>query len=355
MRPRITVLCWLVDRAASTLAMPDPLSHDPLAAARILIAGGVVAFPTETVYGLGAHAERPGALARVFAIKGRPAGHPLIVHGPDASILDRYARHANRDVRRLAEALWPGPLTLIVARSAAVPDAVTGGRETVGLRVPDQPLAHEMLRAVAAGVAAPSANIFGRTSPTTAAHVLGDIGEQVDLILDGGPCTVGVESTILDLSTDQPTILRAGGISREAIAALLGRPVVAIATGPARAPGMLAGHYAPEATVVLITGDEVAPRLQTYRSADRRVALISAGGFDTNDPGTIVLCPSGPRPEDFAHDLYRLLREADAASAEIILVVPPAGDGIALAVRDRLERAAYAGRMAPPRGGHEHR
>jgi L-threonylcarbamoyladenylate synthase len=333
--------------------MPDPLSHDPLAAARILIAGGVVAFPTETVYGLGAHAEHRDAVRRVFAIKGRPAGHPLIVHGPDASMLDRYARRASRDVRRLAEALWPGPLTLVVARSPSVPDAVTGGRETVGLRVPDQPLAHEMLSAVGAGVAAPSANIFGRISPTTAAHVLGDIGGQVDLILDGGPCTVGVESTILDLSTGQPTILRAGGIPRDAIEALLGQAVVASASGPARAPGMLAAHYAPNATVVLITEDQVAPSLHTYRSADQRVALISTVRLDTNDPGTIVLRPAGERPEDFAHDLYRLLRDADAAMAEIILVVPPPGDGIAVAVRDRLERAAHAGRIGPPRGGHD--
>jgi len=306
----------------------------------------VVAFPTETVYGLGAHAEQPAAIARVFAIKGRPSGHPLIVHGADHDVLDRYARGAGRDAWRLAEAFWPGPLTLVVPRSGAVPDAVTGGRETVGLRVPDQPLALEMLRAVGAGVAAPSANVFGRTSPTTAAHVVSDLGDQVDLILDGGPCAVGVESTILDLSGDQPTILRAGGVSADAIEELLGRSVVRIARGPARAPGMLAAHYAPNALVVVTSSEQLAREYAAERATGRRIAVLTTGEFVTADPQSLVLRPVGDRPEDFAHDLYGLLRHADAAGAEVILVVPPPGEGIAAAVRDRLERAAAAGHGA---------
>jgi L-threonylcarbamoyladenylate synthase len=327
--------------------MSHSLSHDPLAAARLLIAGGVVAFPTETVYGLGAHAERLDAVRRVFAIKRRPADHPLIVHGADAGVLDRYAHTVNRDVRRLADELWPGPLTLVVARSHWVPDVVTGGRDTVGLRVPDQPLAHEMLAAVAAGVAAPSANVFGHTSPTTAAHVWADLGDRVDMILDGGPCAIGVESTIVDLSADEPMILRSGGISPETIEALLGRPVARVATGPARAPGMLDAHYAPNATVRLTTRDRLEAELALQRARGQRVAVLSAHTCDALDPQMLVLRPSGDRPEDFAHDLYRLLRDADTAGADVVVVVAPTGDGIAAAVRDRLERAARAGRVVP--------
>jgi L-threonylcarbamoyladenylate synthase len=320
--------------------MTAPITTDPLEAARTLAGGGIVAFPTETVYGLGAHAELTDAIARVFAIKGRPPGHPLIVHGADAAILDRYADAVPPDARVLADAFWPGPLTLVVRRARTVPDAVTGGRDTVGLRVPDQPLAHAMLAALGAGVAAPSANLFGRTSPTTAAHVREDLGGRVDLILDGGPCTVGVESTILDLTEDIPTILRSGGVSAEAVEQVLGRGIRRTATGPARAPGMLASHYAPNAAVILIADDDVAGRLAALRSAGATVAVIGASGLRADDPTAIVLRPAGNRPEDIAHDLYRLLREADARGADAILVVPPAGDGIALAVRDRLARAA---------------
>ena len=328
--------------------MTTPVTHDPLVAAHVLAAGGVVAFPTETVYGLGASVEHPEAIRRVFAIKGRPAGHPLIVHGADAEVLDEYAGTITPDARALAAAFWPGPLTLVVPRTASMPDAVTGGRDTVGLRVPDQPLARAMLRALGAGVAAPSANLFGRTSPTTARHVLEDLGGRVDLILDGGPCAVGVESTILDLSVAPPTILRSGGISAEAIERILGRPVVRTASGPARAPGMLAAHYAPRAPVVVTTRPELTDRLASARASGHPTAVIGTSDVDPGDPTAIVLHPAGDRPEDFARDLYRLLREADAAGAGVILVVPPAGDGIAVAVRDRLTRAATADQAEVP-------
>lgn len=324
--------------------MTAPITHDPLDAARVLANGGVVAFPTETVYGLGAHAERADAVRRIFAIKGRPASHPLIVHGADRGVLDRYAGRVSTDARALADAFWPGPLTLVVPRAATVPDAVTGGLDTLGLRVPDQPLARAMLAELGAGVAAPSANLFGRTSPTTAEHVRNDLGGRIDLILDGGPCTVGVESTILDLTGAAPTILRSGAVSPEAIAQVLGRPVVRTAVGPARAPGMLASHYAPQATLMLAARDELTTRLAELARAGTRTAVIGTSDVEAaGDPDAIVLHPAGDRPEDFAHDLYRLLREADAAGAETILVVPPPGEGIAVAVRDRLSRAARAG------------
>ncbi len=328
--------------------MPALVTHDPLAAARVLADGGIVAFPTETVYGLGAHAELPAAVARVFAIKGRPAGHPLIVHGAEATVLDRYAQRVTPEARALAETFWPGPLTLVVPRAGTVPDAVTGGRDTVGLRVPNQALARQMLRALGAGVAAPSANLFGRTSPTTAQHVLADLGGQVDLILDGGPCAVGVESTILDLSVEPPTILRAGGISAEALEEVLGRPVARTAAGPARAPGMLAAHYAPRARLILSTHADVSDHLARLQAAGQRAAVIGASDVHPRNPAVVVLHPAGDLPEDFAHDLYRLLREADAAGADAIVVVPPEGEGIAVAVRDRLRRAATAGQAARP-------
>jgi L-threonylcarbamoyladenylate synthase len=324
--------------------MSAPVTHDPLDAARILAGGGVVAFPTETVYGLGAHAELPAAVRRVFAIKGRPAGHPLIVHGADASVLDRYARAVTPEARALADRFWPGPLTLVVPRAATVPDVVTGGRETVGLRVPAQPDAHMMLQALDAGVAAPSANLFGRTSPTSAAHVLEDLGGQVDLILDGGPCTVGLESTILDLSAEPPTILRSGGVSAEALEQVLGRPVARTAVGPARAPGMLAAHYAPRARVLVTTTARLGAELDRLAAAGERAAVIGGPELRVPERSVLVLHPAGHRPEDFAHDLYGLLRAADGAGVAAIVVVPPAGEGIAVAVRDRLRRAATAGR-----------
>jgi len=326
--------------------MTTPVSHDPHRAAAVLAAGGVVAFPTETVYGLGASVEHPEAVRRVFAIKGRPVGHPLIVHGADADVLDRYARRVTSDARALGLAFWPGPLTLVVARAPTVPDAVTGGRDTVALRVPDQPLAREMLRALGAGVAAPSANLFGRTSPTTAAHVLDDLDGRIDLVLDGGPCAVGVESTILDLSVEPATVLRSGGISAEAIGGVLGRPVLRAASGPARAPGMLEVHYAPRAPVILTTRAELAGHLAAARAPGQPTVVIGASDVQCADPEVIVIHPAGDRPEDFAHDLYRLLREADSTGPAAILVVPPAGGGIAVAVRDRLTRAAAAGQAA---------
>ena len=322
--------------------MTASITTDPAEAARVLAGGGVVGVPTETVYGLAAHAERPEAVRRIFTIKGRPAGHPLIVHGADAGVLDRYADTVTDEVRRLADAFWPGPLTLVVPRNARVPDVVTGGRATVGLRVPDHRLTLRVLELLDAGVAAPSANLFGRTSPTTAEHVRHDLGDAIDLVLDGGTCAIGVESTILDMSDGHPVVLRTGGVQAEQIEAVIGRAVARTADGPARAPGMLEVHYAPAARVVLTDVDGLARTLAALGPAGRPVVVIAPREF-TADGATQVLRPAGPRAEDFAHDLYGLLRDADAAGAATIVVVPPTGTGIAIAVRDRLRRAAAAG------------
>ena len=193
------------------------VSSDVVAAVAVLRRGGLVAFPTETVYGLGADAANPAAVGRIFAVKGRPRSHPVIVHLAEATAVKAWAADVPPDAWALAEAFWPGPLTLILPRADHVPDAVTGGAATVGLRVPNQPLALELLSAFGSGIAAPSANRFGRVSPTTAAHVRADLGTAVDLVLDGGPCAVGVESTIVDLSRGAPRVLRLGGLSVDAL------------------------------------------------------------------------------------------------------------------------------------------
>jgi L-threonylcarbamoyladenylate synthase len=323
--------------------VPDSRSAaDVQRAAAILRAGGLVAFPTETVYGLGAAARNPAALARLYAVKARPADHPAIVHLASAEDLGAWAAEVPPAAAALASAFWPGPLTLVLRRGGGVPHAVTGGRETIGLRVPAQPLALALLGAFGDGIAAPSANRFGAVSPTTAAHVRESLGDDVDLILDGGPCSVGVESTIVDLSTPAaPLLLRAGGTPVEEIAAVLGavpRPDL----GPARAPGMLAAHYAPRARVE-VCADGTA-------LAARAVALLAAGS-----PSVAAVLPSQTRatlppeltvlarPRDtaaYARDLYALLRDADARGISTLLVVPPDAAGIGLAVRDRLARAA---------------
>ncbi len=294
------------------------------AAAEVLARGGLVAFPTETVYGLGADATDEVAVGRIFAVKGRPRDHPLIVHLADAEWLDDWAADVPDRARALAAAYWPGPLTLLVRRSERVPDAITGGRSTVGLRVPGHPVALSLLRRFGSGLAAPSANRFGRVSPTTAAHVRADLGDDVDLVLDGGPCSVGVESTIVDVTTAVPTILRHGGVSATAVAAVAGE-VVEVPTGPSRAPGMLKSHYAPRAAVVLARDPDDAARLAArYRDTGRTVDVL--------DPGVDAVA--------YARHLYEWLRDADARHLDVLVVVPPPDDGLGAAVNERLRKAA---------------
>ncbi|MEM1418303.1 MAG: L-threonylcarbamoyladenylate synthase, partial [Myxococcota bacterium] len=229
-------------------------------AAAVLRRGGLVAFPTETVYGLGAAARDPEAVAKVFRAKGRPADHPLIVHVAHADAAPAGAARWDARAARLAERFWPGPLTLIVPKAGDVPGTVTGGQDTVGLRVPDHALARELLTAFGDGVAAPSANRFGAVSPTTAAHVALELADAVDLLLDGGPCRVGVESTIVDLSGERARLLRPGGVAAEAIEEVLGTRLASAAGAP-RAPGTLASHYAPRAALELVAPGEEAAAL----------------------------------------------------------------------------------------------
>jgi L-threonylcarbamoyladenylate synthase len=295
--------------------------------ARRLAAGEAVAFPTETVYGLGADALDPLAVAKIFALKGRPADHPLIVHFHEPSDVERWTASVPEPARKLAQAFWPGPLTMILPRGEAVPHAVTGGQETVGLRCPSHPVARELLREFArvgsGAVAAPSANKFGHVSPTTAAHVREEFGPDL-FILDGGACEVGLESTIVDLSRGVPVLLRPGAITRGQLAAVLGvRPGDRDAAAP-RASGTLAAHYAPRTPVALVDRD-------TIEAERRRGARIAVLGLEER-----------PDPVRYGHDLYARLRELDAAGADRILVEAPPIDPAWEAVNDRLARAAAA-------------
>jgi L-threonylcarbamoyladenylate synthase len=294
-------------------------------AVAVLRAGGLVAFPTETVYGLGADAANPEAVRRVYRVKGRPAGHPLIVHVASVGAVERWATAIPRAASALAEACWPGPLTLLLRRRPDVDATVTGGRDTIGLRVPAHPLALALLEAFGGGIAAPSANHFGRVSPTTAAHVRADLGDEVDLVLDGGPRAVGVESTIVDVTIDPPAVLRPGGIPIEALEAIVGGPVRAEEGGVSRAPGMLASHYAPKARVELV---------EDGWAARRRVEELLASGVRAE------LLDPGADPDHYARHLYEWLRAADQAGVETLVAVPPPATGLGWAVRDRLRKAA---------------
>jgi L-threonylcarbamoyladenylate synthase len=296
-------------------------------AAERLRAGGLVAIPTETVYGLGADASSPAAVARVFEVKGRPRDHPVIVHIA-ADWLGDWGAAIPPVAAVLADACWPGPLTLLLPRSARVSDAVTGGRDTVGLRAPAHPFTERLLATTGLAIAAPSANRFGQVSPTTAQHVIDDLGPFLDpardAVLDGGPSPIGVESTIVDCTTDPPQLLRPGGIPTEDIERLLDLGLAA-ASGSSRAAGMLASHYAPRAKVVLVP--------------DRRAADDQAAAFERNGL-RVTIVDHGDDLVAYARDLYAELRAADAAGANRIVAVLPPPRGLGHAVRDRLLKAA---------------
>lgn len=309
-------------------------------AADLLRVGELVALPTETVYGLGADALDSSAVARIFAAKGRPADHPVIVHLPDAEHLPRWASAVPKDAIALARAFWPGPLTLILKRDPSVPDAVTGGQDTIGLRVPDHPVALALLRAFDSGIAAPSANRFGRISPTTALHVAEELGDKVAMVLDGGPCEVGIESTILDLSRDTPVLLRPGRISREEIAAVIGRhPASPQGQDAPRVSGSLAAHYAPATPLVLVAGDHIVAQALAFVARGERVAVLAHTAIDPHSDA-VLWRHAKATPADFAHDLYAALRELDALHVARILVESPPAEDAWGAVTDRLARAA---------------
>ena len=340
----------------------------------MLRAGGLLGLPTETVYGLAADASNPAAVAKIFAAKGRPADHPVIVHLADAQEISEWAIDIPDAAWTLAKKFWPGPMTLILKRAPHVLDAVTGGQDTVGLRVPSHPAAHAVLKAFAAaakggaangakganhlnaaqpaGLAAPSANKFGRVSPTTAQHVRDEFGDALDLVLDGGACEVGIESTIIDLSAGAPRILRPGFITADAVRAALGEdvddtpakdalvPTVSTASAGAnsstpRVSGSLDAHYAPRTPARIVAGAQLAEALKQL--AGKRIAVLSFS--PTRSPGTLHWLASRT-PKVYAHNLYAHLRAMDVSGCEwIVIEAPPEGrdwEGI----NDRLKRAA---------------
>ena len=318
-------------------------------AAAILESGGLVAFPTETVYGLGADAENPAALAKIFAAKVRPSNHPLIVHLAPEADLAYWAAAIPAEAHKLIATFWPGPLTLILKRAAHIPDAVAGGQDSIGLRCPSHPVAQALLRAFKegrGGIAAPSANKFGHVSPTTAQHVRDEFGSgpasPVQCVLDGGPSQVGIESTILDLSRISslgPVLLRPGHIGAARIAETIGIPLCQPDSAAPRASGTLDSHYAPRTPLILAGAAQVPTLLQQLGAAGKRVALLhyspplhGVAGLRLGLPGSA----SG-----YAHDLYAALRELDRADADVILVEAPPQDDEWQGVNDRLRRAAH--------------
>jgi len=321
--------------ATANAAIPEAVA--------ILKRGGLVAFPTETVYGLGADASNPAAIARLYKVKGRPEAHPVIVHLGDVRQMVHWARDIPERATQLAARFWPGPLTLVLKRAAGVGDYLTGGQDTVGLRVPGHPIALELLRQFGGdddgrrliGVAAPSANKFGRISPTTAEHVRNDLGDEVDLILDGGPCEIGIESTIVDLSRGRPVLLRPGRIGVEEIEAALRVETKASDPGAPRAPGTLESHYAPRRPLRLIPS---AQWNEVLRTAPLARGVLSFSARPANDASAMwIEAPSDP--VRYARGLYASLRALDASGCEEILVEAPPESARWAGVRDRLARA----------------
>jgi L-threonylcarbamoyladenylate synthase len=316
---------------ARSLTVPDDAGL--LRAAAALRAGALVAFPTETVYGLGADASDADAIARVFAAKGRPADNPLIVHLADVDGIERVARHVTPLARDLAARFWPGPLTLVLDVGPDLPNITTGGLSTVAVRVPDHPVATALLRAAAIPVAAPSANRSGRPSPTTAAHVLEDLGPSVDVVLDGGPCPVGVESTVVDARGERPVVLREGTITRED----LGAADADASPGElAASPGTRYRHYAPDCRVVLAPVGGGAALAADLRRRGGRVGLVAPDVPPERVTG-VARFDGAP---DLARKLYAALRDAELAGVEVLVVESVPEDGIGRAVMDRLRRAA---------------
>ena len=317
-------------------------------AAYALRCGELVVFPTETVYGLGADASNPDALRKLFKVKGRPSSHPVIVHISKLDELSHWASTIPEAARKLADAFWPGPLTLVLPKADSVLDLVTGCQKSVGVRIPSHPTARALLKAFAGGIAAPSANRFGRLSPTTAEDVVSELGNDVAMVLDGGPCKVGIESTIVDLTGERPVILRPGMILPSEIERVLGYEDYVLATvqtnavEPAtRAPGGLPSHYAPETAVMLVQSCDLAFQIAQLQKDNKRVAVLAFQVL----PGVSKHCPwvvAASDPCQYAHDLYRHLRFLDWQSCDLILVESTPDSQAWMGIRDRISRAASA-------------
>ncbi len=311
-------------------------------AAEVLNRGGLIALPTETVYGLGADAGNPQAVARIFSTKQRPADHPLIVHLRLAEQITDWAREIPPLAWLLADVFWPGPLTMIFKRADSVLDGVTGGLDTVALRIPDHALALSVLEQFGRGIAAPSANRYGRVSPTTAAHVREEFGDAIDLLLDGGPCAIGIESTIVDLSAGDVRLLRPGAITEQDLHRVTGMPIDSPTVAGVRCPGAKDSHYAPKATVVVVTAEQAAHEVRRWCARGCAVGLLGAERPSMIDDAVVWLRLGVYAPEQ-ARELYARLREADCRGLDVVVAVAPEDAGLGRALRDRLYRAAGLG------------
>jgi L-threonylcarbamoyladenylate synthase len=307
-------------------------------AAAVLRAGGLVAFPTETVYGLGGDASNLEAVRKIYRVKGRPRNHPLIVHLASEDEMGRWAAEVPSAAVRLARRYWPGPLTLVLRRASHVHDAVTGGQDTIALRVPGHPVALALLTEFGGGVAAPSANRYGRVSATTALHVRSEFGDALDYVLDGGACGLGIESTIVDVSGARAALLRPGSITARELEEALGGPLAPASAASPRAPGMLPKHYAPQTPLMLVERDLVL-ELAASMARQGRIAVLARSKLEPLLPEVLwVAAPADPA--GYAHVLYANLRALDAAGCIAILVEQPPLAPEWAAIQDRLQRAA---------------
>jgi L-threonylcarbamoyladenylate synthase len=339
---RLRLRCG-ADQSVEAIAVDPAL----LEASAIIRRGGLVAFPTETVYGLGANALDGDAVEKIFAAKERPHWDPVIVHVANVAGARGLTRAWPEAAERLA-AFWPGPLTMLLPRTNAIPDVCTAGREKVGVRVPSHTVALALIAAAGVPVAAPSANRFGHTSPTTAEHVLADLDGRIDAILDAGACDVGVESTVIDPTADPAIVYRPGGITAEQIRRVLGdvvvaeRPITAdVPPDALESPGLGIRHYAPRARVILVESEGELSRVLEREAGKRRVGVLLPGGWAAPGTGVIALpWGSWAEPESLARELYSQMRALDDRGVEVMVCPMPAADGIGLAIRDRLRKAA---------------
>lgn len=311
-------------------------------AARQLQAGELVAFPTETVYGLGADAANPAAIQKVFSAKGRPADHPLIVHIENAKQLPSWACRIPHIAWGLAERFWPGPLTLILPKQIGVSPLITGGQDTIAIRIPSHPITLQLLRAFGGAIVGPSANKYGRVSPTTAEHVASDLGNAVAVILDGGECSVGLESTILDLTATQPVIRRSGAITAADLSTALAQPISIDlnANATIRTSGSHASHYAPVTTVRLFTYSELVTAAVLLQQQNSKFSVLSFEAKPSNINANIYWQHAPLDHKQYAHDLYANLRMHDSLDNHVILIERPPQDALWLAIIDRLTRAS---------------
>ena len=308
-------------------------------AVAVLARGGLVAFPTETVYGLGADASNPAAIRKLYAAKGRPADHPVIVHLADVAQLPQWAREVTPVAQKLARQFWPGPLTLLFKRAPGVSDAVTGGQDTVALRIPSHPIAHLLLEKFGGGVAAPSANRFGRVSATLAEHVRQEFGDAVDFVVDGGQSDVGIESTVVDATGTAPVLLRPGHITAREIEQAAGVGLAMPTAQSPRAPGTLAAHYAPATPLLVMESDLLLELAATLTRQGKRVAVLARSALQPLHAG-LAWIAAPIDAQAYAHDLYANLRTLDAANCDALLVEQLPQQPAWAAVNDRVGRAA---------------